>query len=129
MTETPDQFSSALDAASAVRARKVSPLELVDAALERVDRLNPALNAVIWRNDDQARAEARKLCDEIANGREDLAPFAGVPIPIKDLTPVEGWPVTYGSHGAPEGTSDEGELVTEALQEGRVHTLRPHEHA
>src|SRR5580704_6534091 len=101
MAETSDQFPSALDAAAAVRARKVSPLELVDAALERVDRLNPALNAVIWRNDDQARAEARKLSDEIANGRDDLPPFAGVPIPIKDLTPVEDWPVTYGSAGAP----------------------------
>ncbi len=116
MAETADQFPSALDAAAAVRAREVSPLELVEAALERVDRLNPALNAVIWRNDDQARAEARKLSDEIANGREDLPTFAGVPIPIKDLTPVEGWPVTYGSAGAPPGNSHEGEIVTEAFK-------------
>ena len=128
MAETIDQFSSALDAAAAVRDRKVSPLELVDAALERVDRLNPALNSVIWRNDDQARAEARKLGDDIANGHADLPPFAGVPIPIKDLTPVHGWPVTYGSYGAPEGVSDEGEIVTEALKKagfilcGRTNT-------
>src|ERR1700683_1063839 len=110
-----DQFPSALDAAAAVRAQQVRPLELVDAALERVDRLNPSLNAIIWRNDDQARAKARELGDEIANGREDPSPFAGVPLPIKDLTPVEGWPVTYGSEGAPPGVSPEGELVTEAF--------------
>jgi amidase len=128
MAETIDQFSSALAGAAAVRDRKVSPLELVDAALERVDRLNPALNAVIWRNDDEARAEARKLGDDIANGHADLPPFAGVPIPIKDLTAVHGWPVTYGSYGAPEGVSDEGEIVTEALKKagfilcGRTNT-------
>lgn len=110
-----DEFASALTAARAVKTKEVSPLELVDDALERVDRLNPALNAVIWRNDDQAREQARKLGDEIAKGKDDLPPFAGVPIPIKDLTSVEGWPVTYGSFGAPEGPSDEGELVTEAL--------------
>ncbi len=128
MAESLDQFTSAIDAAAAVREHKVSPLELVDAALERVDRLNPTLNAVIWRNDEQARSVARKLGDEIANGLSDLPPFAGVPIPIKDLTPVHGWPVTYGSHGAPDGTSDEGELVTEAFKKagfilcGRTNT-------
>jgi amidase len=128
MAEAPGQFSSALDCAAAVRAKEVSPLELVDAALERVDRINPGLNAVIWRNDDQARAEASKLGDEIAKSSDNLPPFAGVPIPIKDLTPVAGWPVTYGSWGAPAGPSAEGELVTEAFKKagfilcGRTNT-------
>jgi amidase len=128
MPQPPEQFASALDCAAAVRTKEVSPLELVDSALERVDRLNPYLNAVIWRNDDQARAEAKKLGDEIAGGRADLPPFAGVPIPIKDLTKVTGWPVTYGSWGAPEGPSAEGDLVTEAFKKagfilcGRTNT-------
>ena len=39
-----------------------------------------------------------------------------MPIPIKDLTAVAGWPLTYGSNGAPEGPSEESELVVEALQ-------------
>jgi len=116
MAEPVDQFPSALAAAAAVRARQVSPTELVDAALERIDRINPGLNAVIWRNDDQARAEAKKLSNKIANGHDNLPPFAGVPIPIKDLTPVTGWPVTYGSNGAPEGLSEVGEMVTDALR-------------
>ena len=123
-----EQFSSALDCADAVRRKEVSPLELLDATLERVDRVNPGINAVIWRNDDEARAQARKVGDEIANGRNDLGPFAGVPIPIKDLTPVAGWPVTYGSWGAPDGPSEEGELATEAYKKagfilcGRTNT-------
>ena len=39
-----------------------------------------------------------------------------MPIPIKDLTAVEGWPLTFGSNGAPEGPSEESELVVESLQ-------------
>ncbi len=51
-----------------------------------------------------------------------------MPLPIKDLTPVAGWPVTYGSHGAPEGPSERSELVVDALVEagfvlcGRTNT-------
>ena len=116
MADSADQFSSALDAAAAVRAKKVSPLELVDAALERVDRLNPAINAVIWRNDDEARADAaqarrRDRQEPARTSRHSPACRS----PSRTSRPVKGWPVTYGSHGAPVGPSDEGELVTEAF--------------
>jgi amidase len=111
-----DIFSSALDLASAIRSRAISPVEVLDHCLGQIDKLNPELNAVIWRNDDEARAEAQALADGLVSGVINPGPFAGVPVPIKDLTPVEGWPVTYGSLGAPEGPSDEGELVTELLR-------------
>ncbi|HLN15345.1 MAG TPA: amidase [Acidimicrobiales bacterium] len=111
-----DAFTPAVEVAAAVRRRQVSPVELLEGCLERVDRLNPAVNAVVWRNDEEARAEAKALADQIAKGTEELPPFAGVPLPVKDLTPVAGWPVTYGSCVAPEGPSDEGELVVEALR-------------
>ncbi|MHB8430127.1 MAG: amidase family protein [Acidimicrobiales bacterium] len=90
-------------------------MEVLDATLARIDARNPALNAVIWRNDDDARDAARALGNRIASGTSDLAPFAGVPIPIKDLTPVMGQPLTNGSFGAPDGVSDHNELVVEAL--------------
>jgi amidase len=111
-----DCFTSAIDVAAAIRSRVISPVEVLDACLDQIDKLNPALNAVIWRNDDEARAEAQALADAIASGVVEPGPFAGVPIPIKDLTPVESWPVTYGSNGAPAGPSAEGELVTELLR-------------
>jgi amidase len=111
-----DTFASAVDVAAAIRIRTISPVEVLDACLGHVDKLNPELNAVIWRNDEEARAEAQALSDALVSGVVEPGPFAGVPIPIKDLTPVEGWPVTYGSFGAPEGTSAEGELVTELLR-------------
>jgi amidase len=111
-----EPFASAVDMAAAVRSRVISPVEVLDACLGLVDKLNPELNAVIWRNDEEARAEAQALADAIVSGVVEPGPFAGVPIPIKDLTPVEGWPVTYGSFGARPGLSTEGELVTELLR-------------
>ncbi|MGH9016374.1 MAG: amidase, partial [Acidimicrobiales bacterium] len=111
-----DTFASALEVAAAIRTGAVSPVEVLDHCLAQVDALNPGLNAVIWRNDDEARAEAQALADAIASGVVEPGPFAGVPIPVKDLTPVEGWPVTYGSFGAPPGPSVEGELVTELMR-------------
>jgi amidase len=62
--------------AALVRDGEVSPLELVDAALARIDAVNPSLNAVIHRRDERARAEADAAPD---------GPFRGVPILVKDL--------------------------------------------
>src|SRR4051812_12091006 len=104
----------ALELAAALRRRELSAVELLDACLEAVDARNDEVNAVIWRNDDEARTAAQAADEALARG--DDAPFLGVPIPIKDLTPVAGWPVTYGSRGAPEGPSAEGELTTEAIK-------------
>jgi amidase len=106
--------SPALDLASALRRRELSAVELLDSCLDEVDRRNPELNAVIWRDDDGARAEAQEADRRLAQG--DEAPFLGVPLPIKDLTAVAGWPVTYGSNGASGKPCEESELVVEALR-------------
>jgi amidase len=102
-----------LELAAALRARELSSLELLDACLEAVDARDGELNALIWRDDEQARASAREADRRLAGGEH--APFLGVPLPIKDLTPVAGWPVTYGSRGAPEGASERSELVVDSL--------------
>ena len=88
---------SALELAAALRAREISSLELLEACLTEVDRLNGSLNAVVWRDDDAARAAASEADERLAAG--DDAPFLGVPMPIKDLTEVHGWPLSYGSRG------------------------------
>src|SRR4051812_34895062 len=110
-----DPFASALDLAAAIRARELSPVEALDHCLAEVDRLNPTVNAVVWRDDEAARAAAQAAQDALADANAVLPPFHGVPIPIKDLTPVEGWPVTFGSNAAPEGPSAESELVIDAF--------------
>jgi amidase len=106
--------ASALDLAAALRARELSAAELLDACLAAVDERNPELNAVVWRDDEAARAAAREADARLAAG--DEGPFLGVPIPIKDLTEVAGWPIAYGSEGGPEGASEESELIVESLR-------------
>ena len=108
-----DPSSSALELAAALRRRDLSSAELLEACLSAIDERNPQLNAITWRNDDDARSAAAEADRRLAAGEE--APFLGVPMPIKDLTPVAGWPVTYGSGGAPEGVSEESELVVDAF--------------
>jgi amidase len=124
-----DTFQTALATAAAIKKREVSPLEVLDACLARVDALNDRLNVVIWRNDEEARDAARVAGDVVVNSdASDLPPFHGVPIPIKDLNPVAGWPVTYGSWGARDAPSETSELVVRAFQDagflltGRTNT-------
>jgi len=105
--------SPALDLAAGLRRRELSSVELLDACLAALDERNPQLNAVIWRNDEDARAAAAEADRRLA--ADEQAPFLGVPLPIKDLTPVAGWPVSYGSRGGPAGASEESELVVDAL--------------
>jgi amidase len=115
-----DPFTPATELAAALRRRELSAAELLDACIAAVDARDPELNAVIWRNDEDARTAAAEADRRLAAGEDSSdgaqAPFLGVPLPIKDLTPVAGWPVTYGSNGAPAGASTESELVVEAFE-------------
>ncbi len=102
--------------ATAVRERRVSAHELVTTALERIDRLNPALNAVIAMRADTALGEARALDERVASG-EDLGPLAGLPLLVKDNTDVVKMRTTNGSRllaDAPIATRDG--LVVERLR-------------
>jgi amidase len=110
-----DPFTSALDLAMLIRAGELSPIEALDASLERMDRFNPVLNAVVWRDDDAARADAEDIGRRLAAG-EAVGPFAGVPALVKDLTKAKGEPATFGSSGAPDEPSDEDELVVAAMR-------------
>ncbi len=110
--------SSALDLAAAIRRGDVSPSEVMDATLAAVEARKPALNAVVWLDPDDARARARAATERIAaEGTDDLPPFFGVPIPIKDLHAVAGWPCTYGSPGASDAPAAESGLVVERLED------------
>jgi Asp-tRNA(Asn)/Glu-tRNA(Gln) amidotransferase A subunit family amidase len=84
------------DLAAAVRDRRVAARELVDLALDRIDRLDRDLGAVVALRADRARAEAAALDERIAAG-EDPGPLAGIPCLIKDIEDLEGMPTTHGS--------------------------------
>jgi amidase len=79
-------FLSALEQARLVRERAVSPVELVEEYLARIDRLDPVLNAYVTVCADEALAQARA---------QAAGPFAGVPLPIKDLVETGGIRTTF----------------------------------
>jgi aspartyl-tRNA(Asn)/glutamyl-tRNA(Gln) amidotransferase subunit A len=79
-----------------LRDRQVSAAELTDAYLDRIERLDPRLNAYIRVMPDQARAAARQADHDLATGAY-RGPLHGIPVGIKDLFDVAGVPTTMGS--------------------------------
>src|ERR687886_2906942 len=92
-------FTSALEQAQLIRQREVSPLELVEVYLERIQRLDSQLGSYFTVVAEMALAEAKAKTEQLAQTKEvsELPPFFGVPIAIKDLNPVEGIRCTYGT--------------------------------
>jgi amidase len=84
-----DPFASALEQAAAVRRREVTARELVDRYLERIERLNPRLNAFWLTTPDVAREQADAIQSD--------GPLAGAPTSVKDLSAMAGQPLTFGS--------------------------------
>lgn len=94
-----------LGLAELVRKKQVTPAELVEAAIERIERHNPTLNAVVFKGYDDAR---RQAAADLPDG-----PFRGVPFLIKDLgINVAGWPRTSGSRFMREMIDDEDSGLT-----------------
>ena len=79
-----------------IQAREISPVELTEAALEQVDRLQPVLNSFITILHDQARSQAREQEAALMRG-EYRGPLHGIPIGIKDNLDTAGIRTTVGS--------------------------------
>ena len=90
-----DDFATAGDLVAALAAREVSAVELADAAIARIERLDGPINAVVVRDFDRAR-EAAKAADQ-ALARGDRAPLLGVPMTVKEAHNVAGLPTTWGA--------------------------------
>ncbi|HET6183191.1 MAG TPA: amidase [Acetobacteraceae bacterium] len=86
----------AVELAEMIRTKRLSPVEVTDAALARIERYNPRLNAFAHLAADAARAEARKAEAALADNGP-LGPLHGVPVTIKDLAAVRGMPLESGS--------------------------------
>jgi aspartyl-tRNA(Asn)/glutamyl-tRNA(Gln) amidotransferase subunit A len=87
---------SAFEASALMESRKVSPVELLEAVLERHERLNPVLNAIVALDVDGARGAARSSEQRMMKSRRAGA-LDGVPITIKDNIHVQGFRATWGS--------------------------------
>jgi amidase len=92
-------YKSLVEMADAVRARKISPVELIEAHLARIAQVNPALNAFIFVDAENARAQARAAEQVLArsSATELLGPLFGVPLSVKSSVEVAGWPCECGS--------------------------------
>ncbi len=113
-----DEYSDydGLGLAELVARREVSPGDLVEAAIERIEKLDPALNAVVHRAFESARSDAAK---ELPDG-----PFRGVPFLIKDLgCPVGGMPRTSGSRYLKDEVPEQDGILTRRYRQAGVVIL------
>ena len=95
---TTDEFAyrDATELAALIRARQLSPVELVEAAIARIEARNPSITAFVFTDFERARQEARKAENAVMSG-EELGPLHGLPTALKDLFNNEtGWPDTFG---------------------------------
>ncbi|MEM7099681.1 MAG: amidase [Pseudomonadota bacterium] len=90
-----DPFSSAVELAHAIKRKEISSVELLDLYIDRVERYDPEINAVVVRDFDRARAAAKEADQALISGK-DLGPLHGVPMTIKEAYDVEGLPTTWG---------------------------------
>jgi amidase len=94
--------------------REASTLEVVDAHLDRIARINPLLNAIVTLDAQGAREHAREIDRRRAAGQQ-LGPFAGLPIAIKDMEPTGGMRTTFGSPIFRDHVPEHDSLMVERL--------------
>ncbi|MEK7387553.1 MAG: amidase, partial [candidate division NC10 bacterium] len=87
----------ATELAALIRKKKVSPVEVVDAVLERLERINPRLNAFVTLTDEQARRDAKVAERALMKKGATLGPLHGVPFSVKDLVITKGVRTTFGT--------------------------------
>ena len=91
-------YASATQLARAIRERKISAMEVVQAHLDRIKQVNGVLNAVVQTCSDRALLEARAADDALAKGIA-VGPLHGVPLTLKDSLDTEGVISTGGTKG------------------------------
>jgi amidase len=108
--------------AAAIRELRLSPVEITEHYLDRIDRLNEQVGAFYTVTADLARQEAARaekaVTDSVRGpgGSTDLPPLLGVPIPIKDLNMVAGVRMTFGSAVFADNIADADDYVVAALR-------------
>ena len=105
-------LTPATELAAAIRSRDVSPVDIVEAVLARIEALNEQVNAFITVDADGALESARAAEAAVMAG-EELGPLHGLPVSIKDLEPVAGLRCTYGSKFFEANIADIDGIVTE----------------
>ncbi len=89
-------YTSARELAALMHSREITPLEVMEETLRRIDTANPSLNAFVSIDADRAIDEAKAATKALATG-ENPGPLAGLPIGVKDLEDVGGMVTSFGS--------------------------------
>jgi amidase len=111
---------SALTLAEAIRDKKISSSELLEYFIERYERLNPKINAIVATNFDEARKRAVAADEALAKG-EIFGPLHGLPMTLKDNLEITGMPTTYGVELYAENMPEENaDVVQSVLDAGAV---------
>ena len=115
---------SVTELAAAIRAAELSPVEITNHYLDRIDRLSDQVGAFYTVTGDRARQEAAAAEKAVAQARgEDrsaLPPLTGIPIPIKDLNMVAGVRMTFGSTLFADNVADQDDYVVAALRSAGI---------
>jgi aspartyl-tRNA(Asn)/glutamyl-tRNA(Gln) amidotransferase subunit A len=109
-------FSTIAQASTAIRAQQISPLELTQICLRRIEAIDPQINAFIMITVESALDEAHIATAEIARG-EYRSPLHGIPLAIKDLFDVRGVATTAGSPLLKDNVAQDDAFVVKQLRE------------
>lgn len=116
------------DLSPRIRKKEISPVELTKLFLDRIERLNPVLNAYVTLTREQALADARKAEKEILK-RKYRGPLHGIPISIKDNLATRGVRTTAGSKILAEWRPDfDATVVTRLKEAGAIHLGKTNMH-
>lgn len=107
-------YRSAKELVRMIRDGEISSEALLDSMLQRIDQLNPDLNAVIYMDRDAARQRAREADAALARG-ENWGPLHGLPMTIKETYEIEGWPTTAGAPDLKDHHSDFNAVAAQRL--------------
>ncbi len=112
-------LSDATDQLAALREGRVGARELLDATLERTDRLDRAVNCVVARDVNRAMADAGAIDDARARG-EALGPLAGLPMTVKDIFDIDGLPASVGQELLTNRTARDAEAIARVRAAGAI---------
>ncbi len=108
-------YRSAIDWARMIRDGETSSVEVVQAHIDRINQVNPLLNAVVHCDPEDALAQARSADQALAKGSAP-GPLHGVPITLKDSIDTRGMVTTWGSAGRKDTVPDEDATVVKRLR-------------
>ncbi len=105
----------AVQVAAAIRARQLSPVDVVEAVSQRIEALNPRINGYVTLDLDGARAAAKRAQEALVHQGE-IGPLHGVPVAVKDDLDVRGLRCTCGSNLLADYTADDDDLTVTRLK-------------